>query len=267
MEITPTTMTAIDYDAWARKYDATRGASPSVFRALLEALGPPEGRTLLDIGGGTGNYADALGTAGFRVTLCDFSPGMATQAAAKLGPSPVAVADGQHLPFRDAAFDSAISVKVLNHVPDWRRFLREARRVLRDGPFVLLHATRETLEANWILEYLPSLLASEETRYQTQADISKALHDAGFGRTQVKAMFYTDLEDGSAQALKHDPEAFLANVTNTSLFYRLSPDEADALLVRIRIDHESRRLAEVIARYEPTVRKYGDGSVFAAWPK
>ncbi|HEV8575074.1 MAG TPA: class I SAM-dependent methyltransferase [Dehalococcoidia bacterium] len=104
-------MTTIDYDAWARTYDRTRGASPSVVRALLDALGPSEGRSLLDIGGGTGNYARALSDAGFRVTLCDFSPGMAAQAAAKLGLRRVLIADAQHLPLRGAAFDCAISVK------------------------------------------------------------------------------------------------------------------------------------------------------------
>jgi ubiquinone/menaquinone biosynthesis C-methylase UbiE len=258
-------MSAIDYDAWAKRYDGTRGASPSVLRALLDALGPPAGRSLLDIGGGTGNYARALRDAGFRVTLCDFSPGMAAQAAAKLDGSAVAIADGQHLPFSDGSFDCAISVKVLNHVPDWRRFLREARRVVRNGPLVLLHATKETLEGNWILEYLPSLVAPENTRYETQADILEALREAGFGRAEVKPMFYSDLEDGSAQALKHDPDAFLANVRNTSLFYRLSSDEADALLERIRADHQSGRLREVMERYEPLVTRYGDGPVFSAW--
>jgi SAM-dependent methyltransferase len=191
---------------------------------------------------------------------------MVRQAAKKLIAAPVAVADAQHLPFRDSAFDCAMSVKVLNHVPDWRLMLREARRVLNGGPLVLLHATKETLETNWILEYLPTLLAPEETRYQTGADILEALREAGFSGAQVNPMFYTDFEDGSAQALKHDPEAFLANVRNTSLFYRLSPNEADALLERIRGDHQNGRLREVIVRYKPLVGKYGDGSVFAAWP-
>jgi hypothetical protein len=34
---------SIDYDAWAQKYDATRGVSPSVLGPLLEALGPRAG--------------------------------------------------------------------------------------------------------------------------------------------------------------------------------------------------------------------------------
>jgi ubiquinone/menaquinone biosynthesis C-methylase UbiE len=257
---------AIDYNAWAKTYDGTRGASPSVLQALLDPLGPPNGRSLLDIGGGTGNYARELQRAGFAVSLCDFSPGMAAQADEKLEAAPVVIADGQHLPFRDAAFDCAISVKVLNHVPDWRRFLREARRVLRDGPLVLLHATKEKLEANWIMEYLPSLLAPEETRFQTKAGILAAVREAGFRQAEIGPMFYTDLNDGSAQALKHDPEAFLANIRNTSLFFRLSPTEAEGILDRIHRDHARGKLRDEMARYEPLVREHGDGSVFAAWP-
>ncbi|MDZ4277996.1 MAG: methyltransferase type 11, partial [Dehalococcoidia bacterium] len=64
---------AIDYDSRAATYDATRSASPSIVRPLLRALGPANGRALLDIGGGTGNYAVALRDAGFRVWLSDVS--------------------------------------------------------------------------------------------------------------------------------------------------------------------------------------------------
>src|SRR6266540_947584 len=174
-------MTAIDYDAWAKKYDDTRGASPNVLRSLAKALGSANDRTLLDIGGGTGNFAKSLSEAGFSVTLCDYSPEMARRALGKLNGAGVAVADAAHLPFRDAPFDCAISVNVLGHVADWNAMLREARSVVRGGPFVMKASTHETLEA-------------------------------------------------------------------------------------IRRDYRFGRLREVIARYEPLVREYGDGSVFVAWP-
>src|SRR4029453_2980759 len=136
---------------WAKKYDNTRGASPSVLRPLREALGPPNGRSLLDVGGGTGNYSVALLDAGFRVNHCDPSVGMVQRAASKMGPT--VVADGQHLPFRENAFDCAVAIKVMNHVPVWPRFFAEALRILRRGPLVLVHATRETMRANWITPY------------------------------------------------------------------------------------------------------------------
>jgi ubiquinone/menaquinone biosynthesis C-methylase UbiE len=140
-------MGAIDYDAWAKTYDARRGTSPSVLGPIAKALGQPARRSLLDIGGGTGNFARPLAEDGFRVTLADFSPEMVRRAAATLDGMFV-VADGLQLPFRDAAFDCAISVDVPGHMPDWRRALKEARRVLRDGPLVLKVSTRETVTAN-----------------------------------------------------------------------------------------------------------------------
>src|SRR2546428_10089185 len=43
----------------------------------------------------------------------------------------VVFADGAHLPFRDRTFDAVTTNHVLHLVPDWRRVLLEAHRVLR----------------------------------------------------------------------------------------------------------------------------------------
>jgi ubiquinone/menaquinone biosynthesis C-methylase UbiE len=262
-------MTAIDYDAWAKTYDDTRGASPSVLRALLDALGPAGGRSLLDVGGGTGNFAAALATEGFRIALCDYSPEMAQRASIKLGPSPVVVADAPHLPFRDGSFDCAISVNVLGHVADWHGMLREARRVIPEGPYVMKASTRETLNANWVVEYLPGIRDHAPVHhYQPEEVITAALKAAGFSRVELSRVQYTEMVDGSIQALKHFPEVFLDDerVLNTATLKRLPAEEREAGLASIRRDYESGRLREVMAHYEPLVRQFGDGSVFAAWP-
>ena len=262
-------MAAIDYDAWAKTYDDTRGASPSVPRSLRAALGPPQGRSLLDIGGGTGNFARALADAGFEVTLGDYSPEMARRAYGKLGAAFVAVADAPHLPFRDEAFDCALSVNVLGHVEDWRAMLREARRIVRDGPYVMKASTHETLTANWVVEYLPGIRDHAPAHhYGGEEGTIRALYDAGFTRVELTRVHYTDQVDGSLQALKHYPEVFLDDerILNTATLKRLPAAERDAGLAAIRRDFHSGRLREVIARYEPLVREYSDGSVFAAWP-
>lgn len=259
----------VDYDRWAHTYDATRGASPSVLDPLLEALGPPHGRSLLDIGGGTGNFALSLHEAGFRVALCDLSPAMIRRASQKLAQALLAVADAQRLPFTDASFDCAISVNVLGHVPDWRASFREARRVLRGGPFVVKGSTRETLQASWVTDYLPGIAAhAAGHQFQPEDEIIGALRDAGFQRVELRRVHYHDLADGSFQALKHHPEAFLDDerIMNTATIQRLSPDELRAGLHAIRRDYRSGRLREVIDRYQPLVQRYGDGSLFVAHP-
>jgi ubiquinone/menaquinone biosynthesis C-methylase UbiE len=262
-------MTAIDYDSWAKTYDNTRGASPSVLRPLLEALGPPHDRSLLDIGGGTGNFARALAGEGFRVALCDYSPEMACRAADKLGDSPVAVADAPHLPFDDASFDCAICINVLGHVADWKKMLREAHRVIRGGPYVMKASTRETLTANWVVEYLPGIRDHAlRHHYQPESVIIGALREAGFSKVDLSRVHYTEMVDGSIQALKHHPDVFLDDerILNTATLKRVPAAERDGGLAAIRRDHASGRLRDVIARYEPLVREYGDGSVFVARP-
>ena len=55
-----------DYSRQAETYDATRAASPSVLAPLREALAGAPGRVLVDVGGGTGNYAAALAKDGWE---------------------------------------------------------------------------------------------------------------------------------------------------------------------------------------------------------
>lgn len=176
------------------------------------------------------------------------------------------VADGQALPFRDATFDCAIAVKLLNHVADRRAFAREARRVIRSGPLVLVHATKESIEGNWICHYAPSLRTQE--RFEPESSTVDALIAAGFAEVRVTHVRYTDMSDGSAQALKRFPETFLTpeRILNTSLFSRLPETERRDVLAAIRRDYESGRLREVIAEYERLSEKGGDGAILVAPP-
>lgn len=256
-----TRITAIDYDAWAQKYDQTRGISPSVLGPLLAALGPAAGRSLLDIGGGTGNYSVALTEAGFAVTHCDPSAGMVKRAASKPGVDAAIVAAGQALPFREGSFDCAVAVKVLNHVGDRDAFMREAKQVIREGPLVLAHATKECIEGNWITHYVPSLLRQE--RFEPEAATVEQLQRAGL-LIEVVHIRYMDMADGSAQALKRFPEALLTEerIMNTSLLSRLPNEVRREAFATIRRDHESGRLREVIAEYEPMAEAHGDGTMF-----
>jgi len=155
-------------------------------------------------------------------------------------------------------------------MPDWRLALREARRVLRAGPLVPKVSTRETVTANWIMNYFPALLdAAPLHHYQPSDETVQALRNAGFANVDKRVIHYTDMIDGSFQALKHQPELFLeddAAIMNTAVLKRVPESERRHAIETIRRDYASGRLREIMAEYEPLVREYGDGFVFVAWP-
>jgi SAM-dependent methyltransferase len=227
-----------DYSRQAKTYDETRSASPSVLGPLREALDGAPGPRLLDVGGGTGNYAAALRDEGWNPVVCDRSPDMLARAAAK-GLESVP-ADAQELPFADASFDAVMCVSMLHHVDDWPRALAEQRRVLRPGGRgALMTYTREDIEDAWYVDYFPSTRAWMDASHQRRDELLALLP----GARRIELVF-RDLDDASLGALTAFPEKVLEAGwrRQTSYFERLArdhPDEYAAGLERLRADIES----------------------------
>ena len=103
---------------------------------LARLLAPIEGRTILDVGTGTGRAAIALAGLGASVTGVDASGEMlevAEQKAREAGVSVIFVkGDAHSLTFADRSFDAVVCLRVLMHVPDWRASLAELCRVARE---------------------------------------------------------------------------------------------------------------------------------------
>lgn len=96
---------------------------------------PLSGCSVLDVGTGTGRAAIGLARAGATVTGVDASSEMLEVARARAEAAGVTVTfdvgDAHALPFPDAHFDAAVSLRVLMHTPDWRRCVGELCRVSR----------------------------------------------------------------------------------------------------------------------------------------
>jgi demethylmenaquinone methyltransferase/2-methoxy-6-polyprenyl-1,4-benzoquinol methylase len=214
-----------DYSRQALAYDSTRGASPSVLAPLRCALGQARGRALLDIGGGSGNYAMALAGDGWQPVVADRSPQMLAHAARK-GLETVE-ADATRLPFADESFDAAMLVSMLHHVDSPADALAEAKRVLRPGGRLAVMAfTREDIADAWCLDYFPSSRPWMEQTHMPVAELFAELPHAW--RMPV---VYEDLDDGSMAAMLGQPELLLnaERRSQTSYFERMQRDHADEL--------------------------------------
>jgi ubiquinone/menaquinone biosynthesis C-methylase UbiE len=109
-------------------------------RRVLAAFGVEAGRTVLEIGTGTGFYsieaARRVGRQG-RLICLDLQADMLRHARARItaaGASACFVrADACALPVRAACIDHLLLITVLGEIPDRPRALAEVRRVLRPG--------------------------------------------------------------------------------------------------------------------------------------
>lgn len=222
-----------DYSRQALTYDETRAASPSVLKPLREALHGAPGRRLVDVGGGTGNYALALKQEGWDPLVVDRQPEMLAHAAAKH--LETLEGDAQHLPLADATADAVMLVSMLHHVEDQQAALTEAKRILRpQGRLALMIFTREDVfERWWLVDYFPSSRAWILPAHAPLAETEALL--PGARRLEV---VYEDIEDGSLAALSGKPELLVDPRWNrqTSFFERLErhhPDELRAGLARL----------------------------------
>lgn len=91
---------------------------------------------VIDIGAGRGSLVRDVGSPSRMVVGIEPDASLSNQAAITIGSTPNAFlcrADGLTLPFVTGAFDAALMIEVLEHIPDPGGVLDEVRRVLRPG--------------------------------------------------------------------------------------------------------------------------------------
>ena len=148
-------MPGVVFDRATSFYDATRGLPPGVAEQVRDqiALSTGAGRNtrFLEIGVGTGRIALPFVQIGADYTGADLSLPMVQVLRRKIAAIPegvgrlkLALADAMALPFADASFDVIIMIHLLHLVSDWRQTLRECRRLLRDGGWLVLSSNEST---------------------------------------------------------------------------------------------------------------------------
>jgi ubiquinone/menaquinone biosynthesis C-methylase UbiE len=104
---------------------------------LIDALAPAPGRSIADIGTGTGRAALALARTGADVVGVDASAEMLAVAERRAREAGLAAnlrferGDAHALPLGDRSVDAAVCLRVLMHTPDWRVCLGELCRIAR----------------------------------------------------------------------------------------------------------------------------------------
>jgi demethylmenaquinone methyltransferase/2-methoxy-6-polyprenyl-1,4-benzoquinol methylase len=212
------------FDKIAPRYDAANrlmSAGVDIFwrrkaiRLLLEGMG--ETPRFLDLGAGTmdGAVEIARRASGATVVAADFAREMLRAGTAKLQRDDSLrarihpqIADGQALPYADAAFDGAFSAFCVRNISDLPRGMRELRRVVRPGGriaileffrpersrffFDKLYNARVLPLVGWAVtgdreayRYLPASIAG----FRSREEYADLLRDVGFTQVDARPLF------------------------------------------------------------------------------
>ncbi len=157
------------YDDFSRSYDDRRA---SAYHRMIDDLETQVAAAyardgdVLELGCGTGLILERMAPIARKAVGIDFSEGMLRRARSR--GLDVRLGDISDLPFEDASFDLTYAFKVLPHVRDTDRAIREAVRVTRVGGHVLLE-----LYNPWSLRYLAKKVAGPQPigDHRTETDI------------------------------------------------------------------------------------------------
>jgi ubiquinone/menaquinone biosynthesis C-methylase UbiE len=125
----------------AQAYERFMGRwSRLVAPLFVDFAGLDGAASILDVGSGTGALAATIAVRDQHHTVVGIDPSAAYVAYAVAATSNsrvrFAVGDARRLQFEDASFDAAVSLLVLNFIPEPDLALAELRRVVRPGGII-----------------------------------------------------------------------------------------------------------------------------------
>lgn len=229
------------YESIGGSYSQTRKPDARITQRILDLLDLPAGRTVADIGAGTGNYSRELQRAGYRMVCVEPSSVMRAQAP----PIPEMRwldSPAEEIALEDACVDGAIVILACHHFSDCKKALREIDRITGHGPIVLFTLSPEPLAGFWLCDYFPWLLEEASAAFPAVQDLARNI-TRWTGRTVKDFPFPLppDLTDRFAASGWAQPQAYLNPDVRRGIssFARMPEDVLQAGLNRLKADLDS----------------------------
>lgn len=121
---------------------------------LLDYFGNVNGKKILDVGCGKGKFARSLIARGAKVTGIDLSPKLIKYTKDIKG-GEFLIGTATDLAFVNEEFDYVYSVEVIEHIPDYKKAIKEMVRVLKkDGKICIIDKNIVGLTYRFLFPYI-----------------------------------------------------------------------------------------------------------------
>ena len=252
--------TVANYDTIGVGYNETRRAEPSIVDLFLCHLGAGDGRPILDLACGTGNYTQAIAGGDRRVLGIDVSARMVTEARRNRPSIPFVRGDARTLPFWNKTFAAVTCCLAIHHFGDLTLPFAEVARVIGRGKFLIFTCTGPQTRAMWLRHYWPGMIERAADKEPTAGAIRSALTAAEFEvSAEVPWFVPPNLVDQFMYAGKHEPTRYLEPKMRrgVSAFAQLAePAELATGLSRLEDDIASDAITDIIAAHEDSDGDY-----------
>ena len=208
----------MDYDRQkSRTWKSSQGFGKDVFDELLTAFEGFRHRLVLEVGVGSGrNALLLLDKIKAELIGLDLSKEMLKLARVKMSPFKdqlsLILADGEHLPFVDHAFDAVICMSTMHYFASQSKILHGFREALREnGKLVYGDLTVHETDNRRFFEGLEKTLSKAHARYYKPSEIKKLISEQGFNILRIKTIGYQK----SYNALMEDKGRYFAVAPET----------------------------------------------------
>lgn len=229
------------YNIIGESYNTNRTADKRILTIIIDLLDLPAGKSIVDIGAGTGNYTKALADLGYKLFAIEPSEIMRKQAVPS-GNITWLPGLAESLPLRDASMDGAVIVLAVHHFSDIRNAAKEVARVCSAGPLVLLTMDPRVSERFWFYDYFPEIGQSVLDSFPPVNEVISIFSGIEHWSTQaIEFPLPYDLADKNMCAGWNRPEIYLDPLVrqNTSGFALASPSVVQRGITLLGNDFQS----------------------------
>ena len=196
-----------NYNKIGVSYNKTRKADLRVFGEIFELLEYPEKKTIIDIGAGTGNYANILADKGNKIIALEPSSVMINQGIKKENIEWIQ-GYAENIKLENNVCDCAICVLSINNFWNTMKSFNEIFRVLKYRGILLIYTyIPEEQEFFWLHDYFPSISKIDKKRFPGLPILQELIEGCGFKIMSIRKFEIPyNLKDNFLAANWRNPE-------------------------------------------------------------